>query len=173
MVNDEEFSQIVAIHLATMLHLAITQVGQNDAEDVTQEAITRAWKTWGSLSNQVATRAWLLKITLNVCYDWRRGLNSAGRRAQLSLEDLPYIPGVSIFDPGASNHNAAIDLRAAIKTLPEDLREVIFLRFFVGLDASEISHLFAIPASTIRARIRRSITLLRETLTVDLPERSQ
>jgi RNA polymerase sigma-70 factor (ECF subfamily) len=157
------FAQLVPLHAAAMLRIAATLVGMADAEDATQEAVVRAWQAWAMLRDESALRGWLLTITVNVCRQWRRG--GFGRRLRL-MEPLPEddsrlfarIEG----DPGASDHTGALDLRAAVSALPDDLRLVVALRYYGGMDATEAGAALGIPPSTVRTRLRRALLTLRE-----------
>ncbi|HEX8981406.1 MAG TPA: sigma factor-like helix-turn-helix DNA-binding protein [Ktedonobacterales bacterium] len=51
-----------------------------------------------------------------------------------------------------------------MRDLPEDMRTVIALRFYAGMDSTEIGELLGEPATTIRGRLRRALLRLRELL---------
>ena len=55
-------------------------------------------------------------------------------------------------------------LRAALEKLPQDQREAIKLAFFESLTQSEIAERLNEPVGTIKARIRRGLTKMRESL---------
>jgi RNA polymerase sigma-70 factor (ECF subfamily) len=163
----ERFSALVAPHADAMARVAAALVGMNDAEDAAQEALMRAWRGWPSLREEGAVRAWLLRITTNVCRNWRAGRFGAERRATQSLESdaselLVQRAGVS--GPGSASHADALDLQRAIAGLTDDLRYVVALRFYAGMDATEIGALLDAPPATIRTRLRRALTLLRQAL---------
>jgi RNA polymerase sigma-70 factor (ECF subfamily) len=67
-------------------------------------------------------------------------------------------------DPGTSNHTGALDLRAAVNALPDDLRLVVILRYYAGLDATEVGELLSIPSGTVRSRLHRALPAMRERL---------
>lgn len=165
-----EFNALVAQHAEKMLGVAAAIVGMADAEDVAQEAIVRAWQAWPSLRDRQAFAPWLLRITVNVGRDWLRGHFGTNRRLTeplMELETEAEIP-VALFadDPGASDHAAALDLRHAIGELDAELRVVVALRYYAGLDATEIGNALGAPPATIRTRLRRALRVLRERLAV-------
>jgi len=161
----ESFATIVPAYATAMLRLAAVYVGPADAEDAVQEAAMRAWQAWSTLRDQSAVRPWLLQITMNVCRHWRRGLKG---QQQAHLQPLPERDSHRLamldLDPGTSDHTGALDLRAAVNALPDDLRGVVLLRFYGGLNASEIGGALGIPAGTVRSRLHRALTLMREQL---------
>ena len=69
-------------------------------------------------------------------------------------------------DPGASDHAARLDLRQALNRLAPDLRQAVLLRYYVGLDATEIGIAMHLPASTVRSHLRRARILLRAALDI-------
>jgi RNA polymerase sigma-70 factor (ECF subfamily) len=146
-----------------MARVAAALVG-DDAEDAAQEALMRAWRAWPSLRESASTRAWLMQITVNVCRSWR----TRGQGLRLNAEDRldAVAEQQSALDVaiGASEHIDALDLRRCLRDLPEDMRTVIALRFYAGMDSTEIGELLGEPATTVRGRLRRALLRLRELL---------
>jgi RNA polymerase sigma-70 factor (ECF subfamily) len=165
----ESFAAIVPHYASDMLRVAAALIGPAEAEDAVQEASMRAWQAWSSLRNVDAVRSWLLHITLNVCRQWRRGLKG---RQQAHMQSLPddadseyhHLLALHETDPGTSNHTGALDLRAAVNALPIDLRIVVVLRYYAGLDATEIGEMLDIPAGTARSRLHRALLQMRARL---------
>jgi RNA polymerase sigma factor (sigma-70 family) len=168
-----DFAALAPLHMTTMLRVAAALVGVADAEDAAQEALTRAWQARSSLRDVAAFRPWLLRITVNVCRDWQRGRFGTHRRLMEPLDAAEAADLVATLggDPGASDHTAALDLRAAINRLEPEYRVVVALRYYVGMDATEVGAALSIPPATVRTRLRRALSLLREHLSVsgDLP----
>ncbi len=159
------FAAIVPAHAAAMLRVAAALIGPTEAEDAVQEAAMRAWQAWASLRDVQSARPWLLQITVNVCRQWRRSVKG---RAQAQMQPLPDDDSSElarfVAGPGASDHAGALDLRAAIAALPDGLRLVVALRYYAGLDATEIGAALGIPAGTVRSRLHRALEQLRERL---------
>ncbi len=164
-MRDDDFAQLVTPHLTAMLRVARVMVGADDAEDVAQEAVTSAWRRRSDLRDSDALRAWLLRITVNTCHNWRRARNNpVGRYAQ-SLAEEPLLPeGLYTSDPGASDHAIRLDLRQAIASLEAEHQQLIALRYFAGLDSAEIGTMLGAPPATVRTRLRRALILLRQRL---------
>ncbi len=159
----ERFAPLVLEHTATMARVAAALVG-DDAEDAAQEALVRAWRAWPTLREPSSTRAWLMQITVNVCRSWLargQGLRvNAEDRLDGAAEQRPALD-VAV---GASEHIDALDLRRCLRDLPEDMRTVVALRFYAGMDSTEIGELLGEPATTVRGRLRRALLRLRESL---------
>jgi RNA polymerase sigma-70 factor, ECF subfamily len=165
---DQQFLVLVPLHMGAVVRLTGALVGRDDAEDAAQEAMLRAWQAWPTLRDPSVARGWLLRIAANVCKDWQRGRFGTRRRTNLPLiegdgagdEALALLDG----DPGASDAAASLDLRAAVNALPAELRVVVALRHYAGMDATEIGAALGIPPATVRTRLRRALLALRERL---------
>jgi RNA polymerase sigma-70 factor, ECF subfamily len=166
----ESFVLRVSPHVRTMTHVAEALVGQADAEDAAQEALLRAWCAWGDLRDAGAVRAWLLRITVNMCRNWQAGRYGTHRHRTEPLseadDDAPPVALIRA-GPGTLGHTAALDLRHAVTHLPDDLRQIVALRFYAGMDATEIGLALDMPPATVRTRLRRALQRLRDRLSVD------
>jgi RNA polymerase sigma-70 factor, ECF subfamily len=168
MAEREQFEACVLPHMAAMLRAAAALVGLAEAEDAAQEAMTRAWQAWSSLRNPDAVRPWLLRITVNVCREWQRGSFGRGMEHTQPLQEdgfaLPQRLAVPEADIGTSDHTGALDLRRALGTLDEVLRIIVVLRYYGGMDATEVGHALDMPPATVRTRLHRALGQLRERL---------
>ncbi len=168
-----DFAALAPLHMPTMLRVAAALVGVADAEDAAQEALVRAWQAWPRLRDVSAFRPWVLRITVNVCRDWQRGRFGTNRRLMepLDVSEAADLIATIGGDPGASDHAAALDLRAAVNRLEPAYRVVVALRYYAGMDATEVGAALDIPPATVRTRLRRALSLLREYLGAsgDLP----
>lgn len=157
----ERFAPLVTPHTELMARVAAALVGASDAEDAAQEALVRAWRAWPGLRDAEATRPWLMQITVNVC---RSQLRQHGLHAR--FDDLSESEPLSTQElaPGTVDHVNALDLRRAIDALDDDMRVVVALRFYAGMDSTEIGELLGVAPATIRGRLRRALLRLRQTL---------
>ncbi len=149
------------------LRVAAALVGSAHAEDAAQEAMLKAWHAWGELRDVTAARSWLLRITVNVCHSWRRRRFGADQARETALpdDDTPFaLHEVAALDPGAMASVEGLDLRAALLQLPTDIKLVVTLRYFGGMDSTEIGHALGLPAATVRSRLKRGLSLLRAQL---------
>jgi RNA polymerase sigma-70 factor, ECF subfamily len=165
--DPSSFAVHVLQHTNAMLCVAAALVGSADAEDAAQEALVRAWRAWDTLRDVDSIRPWLLRITVNVCRQWRRG--NFGRRVRLVeplLDEDAELLAVLDADPGASANVGALDARAAVNALDEDLRVIVALRYYAGMDATEVGAALGIPPATARTRLKRALTRLRQILAI-------
>jgi RNA polymerase sigma-70 factor, ECF subfamily len=163
-VDEASFARLVPSHAAAVLRVATALVGHGDAEDAAQEAMARAWKAWRTLREASAARAWLLRITVNVCREWHRGAYGTHRRSTQPIPDDDAPAVLLEMDAGTSDHTGALDLRAAIRELPGEQRLAVVLRFYGGMEPSEIAAALGIPPATVRTRLHRALVALRRRL---------
>lgn len=164
----DAFLRLVEQQTPVLLKVTSALVGFADAEDAAQEAVLRAWQARASLRDPDALRPWLMRIAVNVCRGWRRGRFGRERRHEQPLHDetdelLATLDADSVAgaDPGTLSHAAALDLRQAINALDTELRLVVVLRYYAGMDATAIGQIAGVPPATIRTRLRRALALLR------------
>ena len=119
-----------------------------DALEAVDEAVYQALRSLGQLREAAYFETWLTRILLNECHrELRRRKRLAGEEA------LPDSAG-----PDAYDH---LPLKDAVARLPETLRAVVILRYFIGYTQSETAAALAIPQGTVATRQRRALELLR------------
>ncbi len=136
----------------------------NEAEDVVQEALLRAWKTRGALRNTGHPMSWLLQITRNEAL---RSLARSGRaRERTSLVAEPEQHGGEDWTAEAVRR---IDVQAALRHLAPDERAMIHLRYTTELTHSTIADLMNIPVGTCKVRLHRVRKRLATKLAEEVP----
>jgi RNA polymerase sigma-70 factor (ECF subfamily) len=121
---------------------------REDAEDVAQESLARAYRSFGQLRNRERFRAWLVRTAWRMALDWRRGDRRRLDREQPRFEVQP----ASTEELAAENERAT-HLWSAIDSLPEKLRLVIVLSSIEGHGTQEVASLLRIPEGTVRSRL--------------------
>jgi RNA polymerase sigma-70 factor (ECF subfamily) len=131
------------------------------AEDIAQEAMTRAWRhaeTYDPRRGSVAT--WLLTITRHLSIDSLR-LRRPEPIDPDSLLGLKTPASALAPDKAAVSADEGARVRAALAELPLDQRRAVVLAAFQGHTAKEISAVEGIPLGTAKTRIRLGILRLR------------
>ncbi len=164
-MDREEFLRLVEQHTPALLRVTAALVGFADAEDAAQEAALRAWQARESLRDAEGLRPWQMQIGVNGGRQWQRGHFGTVRRMQLPLgsEETERLAALGT-EPGAAGHARSLDLRQAINELETDLRLAVVLRYYAGMDATEIGAAVGVPPATVRTRLRPALTLLRQRL---------
>jgi RNA polymerase sigma-70 factor, ECF subfamily len=158
----ERFELLVMPHQDAAYNLARWLLrSRTDAEDVTQEALIRAYRFFTGFQGRDA-RAWLLQIVRNACYTWLE----KNRAAELSIEfDETLHPGGSETPEEAAVAASERErLMRALEKLPPRSREVIVLRELEGCSYKEISVITSIPIGTVMSTLARSRERLQQLL---------
>jgi RNA polymerase sigma-70 factor (ECF subfamily) len=165
------FEQIVRHYSAPLFSLAARLVGTAEAEDVVQETFLRAYRGLESFRGESSLKTWLYAIALNRARARHSTLarlktlfSSRSQRDEVTdvLDDAA--------DPAASPEEATLvkeqraRLRAAIRELPEEFRTAVILRDLEGLSYQEVAAVLSVPIGTVRSRIARGRSLLKEAL---------
>ncbi len=133
-----------------------------DAEEAAQDGFVKAWRALGRFREGAPFRPWLLRIVANEARNRRR---SAGRRAHLALRAATeQVSGDAAPSPESALLSAETRERllAAVEALPDDQREMVSLRYFVGLSEREVAESLDLPVGTVKSRTSRALERLRE-----------
>ena len=132
---------------------------RQDAEDVAQEAFTRAYTRYRQLRDRQRFRSWLVRMVWRMALDHRR---SDRRRSARELEHGG-LQSTSAAEATTSDERAAM-LWEAIDALPEKLRQAIVLANIEGHDVAEVAALLRIPEGTVKSRLFLARQRLKEHL---------
>jgi RNA polymerase sigma-70 factor (ECF subfamily) len=133
---------------------------RQDAEDVAQEALVKAHRSFRQLRDRQRFRAWLVRITWRLAIDRRR---SDLRRTAREITHAREQPAATAPDESAAEERAAA-LWRAIDDLPEKLRVVIVLANMQEHDIAEVARLLGLPPGTVKSRLFLARTRLKEKL---------
>lgn len=158
------FEALFLPHLGAAYTLArwIVQRDQ-DAQDVVQEAYIRALKGFEGFHG-VNARAWLLTIVRNTACTW---LKQQSRFANIVPFDET-IHVLPVDEPASESlqEERIQQLRAALKKLPVEFREVLLLYEIEGWSYKEIASALDMPVGTIMSRLSRARRRLRKEILV-------
>jgi RNA polymerase sigma-70 factor (ECF subfamily) len=153
------FEQLVLPHVDAAFNFARWLLRRrDDAEDVAQESLLRAYRFFPSFDGG-DTRAWLLQIVRNSCYTWL-GKN---RPVELSTEfdEELHTPTCATPETLAIAGDDHERLTLALETLPPRFREVLVLRELEGCSYKEIAAITSIPIGTVMSSLCRARRQLR------------
>jgi RNA polymerase sigma-70 factor (ECF subfamily) len=169
----EQFRALAESELPRLYSLARRLVGE-EAEDIVQECLLRAYRSFSQLAHQEAGREWLTSILVNCCRDhWR----ARGRRVeQVELDDVDEF---SLFrriadeDPFPYSDSVHLDflqqfgsedVRAVLASLPELYRIPLVLVHMAGYQVKEVAYTLDVPLGTMLARLHRGRKLFEREL---------
>jgi len=158
--DEAAFTRLIAAYHADMLRVAFVITGDADvASDAAQLAWQTAWRKLGSLREPDRIRSWLVAIAAN---EARQLTRHQRRRSVVEIAVASERGGT---DPAGGI--ARLDLVNALARLKPEDRELIAMRYVLGLDSFEIAAARRKSASGTRARIARVLAELRKELDHD------
>jgi RNA polymerase sigma-70 factor (ECF subfamily) len=166
----DAFNQLVIHYQSLAYHVAYRVLSDADAAaDAAQDAFLRAYRAIGQCRGG-SFKSWLWRIVTNTCYDQ---LRARQRQPTASLEALlvsDSAPGPSFVDhaesPEAYTERQELNraIQAGINTLPPDQRIALTLCDVAGMNYQEIAEITRVSLGTVKSRINRARTKLRDYL---------
>ncbi|WP_246371894.1 SigE family RNA polymerase sigma factor [Nocardioides pelophilus] len=152
------FDDWVAARGSALLRLAYVLTGNAaDAEDVVQDALSRALPRWDQISRLDDPDAYVRRMVVNAHTSWWRKF----RRRESPAADVRTDEVVT--GPGEGLHSdERRRLWAACQALPADQRTAVVLRYYEQLEYDEIAALTGVREGTVRSRVSRGIAVLRQ-----------
>ncbi|NMO96325.1 sigma-70 family RNA polymerase sigma factor [Paenibacillus lemnae] len=123
---------------------------ENDALEVLQETVCRAWSRCGSLRNPEHFASWLIRILIHCCVDEQK------RRQRM-------VPYSEIHEKGKAEmvSDSKLDLERALSRLKEKYRHVLILRYYEDMSVADIAMVLDCPEGTVKTRLRQGLKLLK------------
>ena len=146
-----------------------------DAEDLVQETMLKAYRSFGQFESGTNIRAWLFRILVTTWINrWRRSQRRPAEVLTERLGDLEFdsaVPQSSIASASAElvalEALADSDVKAALAALPEGQRMTVFYVDVEGFRYAEVAELLDIPVGTVMSRLHRGRRALRQALVGD------
>ena len=155
-VDAVEFADWARPSLVAMTRLARRLAPQADADDVVQEALTRAWQKRAQYDSARGTAtSWLLAIVADRARAARR---SRLRRLRVVADSA------EVADRPVADAEPDVDLEHAIGRLPERQQLAVNLHYFVGLSVDETAAVMACSPGTVKSTLFDARTRLRALL---------
>lgn len=171
--RSSEWAAIVSEHSARVYRLAYRLTGnRQDAEDLTQDVFVRVFRSLDTFEPGNFA-GWLHRITTNLFLDRARRaarirMDGFAEGAEHRIEGTEILPEDAVHDAGFDP-----DIEAALASLPEKFRVAVVLCDVEGLSYDEIADVLGVKVGTVRSRIHRGRTQLRDALAHRAPARGR
>ncbi len=156
----ESFETVMLPHMRAGYNLARWLLrNDQDAEDVTQEAIVRAFRFFDGFNGD-NPRAWLLTVVRNSAYTFMQ--QNRARELGTEFDEVLHSEPASNGRPSETPEVLVLRsaqqrlLNQAVEALPVEFREVFVLREMEGLSYKEIADVARIPIGTVMSRLSRA-----------------
>ena len=135
--------EVLERYAATVFAAAYAMVkNKEDAEDIAQEVFISYVKAKPAFESAEHEKAWLLRVAINRCRD----LTRAAHQKDTELDEN--LPAPDAFEDGS-----VLD---AVRALPENYRNAIYLHYYEGYTAAEIGRMMGAPSNTVLSWLRRA-----------------
>ena len=163
------FEQLMHAYEKNVYHLALRSLGNpQDAEDVTQDAFLKAYRSLADFRGDSKFSVWLYRIVSNLCLDTLRARKrkpaqsltvetDEGETDELEIPDEHFSPE-KLLDRKLTRESVQRGLAA----LPDEARQILLLRELQGLSYEEIGRVLELEPGTVKSRISRGREKLRE-----------
>jgi len=160
------FGQLVSKYQDRLFNTLAHVVGcAEEAEDVVQEAFVLAFTKLKTFRRNSAFYTWLYRIAFNVSVSRQRK-----KRPQLSVEQARETTGLEPMDSEAEptarleQQETAAEVQQALAALSDEHRSILILREIEGNDYETIGQILDLPIGTVRSRLHRARTQLKDEL---------
>jgi RNA polymerase sigma-70 factor (ECF subfamily) len=180
--DSAEFAAAVEPHRRELQVHCYRMVGSyDDAEDLVQETLLKAWRARADFAGRSTLRAWLYRIATNVCLDFVR----RNARQPLRYESVPGIdhgdgeppdkyPWLQPFPDDAAPDLAAesretleLVVLTALQHLPPQQRAVLMYRDVLDFSAADTAEQLGLTVAAVNSALQRARPTLRERLPAD------
>lgn len=124
----------------------------DDALDIVQEAVFKAYVSLNTLKNLEYMRTWFYRILVNSSLDFLRK-----QKKVVTMDE----ENIAVYNDCVFDEYENIDLNNALDELPEDCRSIVILRFFEDLKIEEIAQILDENVNTVKTRLYKSLNKLR------------
>lgn len=169
--DEKAFDRLVSRLAQPMYNLAWRMTGNAaDADDLAQEIFVKLHRALPRFEWRSKFTTWLYALAANTC---RSGLRRSGRIARVEIGGLGAADAQSFPEPADPDEGPAVALErqdaqaqieAAIAALPEEFRTAMVLRDVQGLDYLEIAEVLGCSMGTVKSRLARGRSRVKDRL---------
>lgn len=172
--RERRFRPLAEAELPRLYAFARYLVGDGEADDLVQDCLLRAYRSFGDLEDEGAAPAWLSRILVNCFRDRLRARNREPDLVELDgAEDFSLYRRIADEDPFPYSDSVHLDfleqfgredVRAVLAGLPEHYRVPLVLVYMVGYQVDEAAAMLDVPRGTMLARLHRGRKLFERRL---------
>lgn len=169
--KQDDFNEEIIPHLDALYNFGLRLTADpNDAEDLVQDTIVKAYRFFSSYEKGTNAKAWLFRILKNSYINNYR--KKSKKPAEVDYDEVAtFYESIRADRTETSNLEDKMfreliddDLSKALNGIPEDFRTVVLLCDVEDFTYEEIANMLDVPIGTIRSRLHRGRNLLKAQL---------
>ncbi len=151
--------RLIELYQDTIYSMALSFTkNPHQAEDLAQEAWIRILRGLPQFRQDSKFSTWLYRITMNSFLNANRAVKRESEVVgTLPLDDEPH-------EKNQTRLDTTLDVQQAVRSLPEEFRSVVLLRYVADLSYKEVASVLEVPLGTVQSRLRRALDKLAEQL---------
>ena len=152
--DPDAFGILFARHRDRLWAVALRTLGDaDDAADALQDAMISAFRRAASFRGDSAVTTWLHRIVVNACLDLLRRRAARPATSGLAADALDAL--AAAHRPGQPDSDTALDVTAALGTLPPEQRAALVLVDMFGYPVAEAAAVLGVSEGTVKSRCSR------------------
>jgi RNA polymerase sigma-70 factor (ECF subfamily) len=160
------FDEVATEHRAALVRYLRRLVGDADAEDVAQTALTKASMAWGGFRGDASPKNWLFRIATHAAFDFMRGRGDI-LPASLPIDDEDEMPELGE-DAGQERRLVREEMstcvRGVLQRLPEGHQTILALSDCDELSDRDIATVLGLTVGAAKVRLHRARARLKAEL---------
>lgn len=162
--DEAAFEELIRQYEKKVYTLCFRMCGNSeDAEEAAQDAFLALWRGIDRFRQESSLSTWIYRLATNACIDTLRRRKKQSGSVSLDDEEL-FVDAVDTSpqpQETVEHREAQKLLQEGLSALPEEYRKVLILREIEGLSYTEIAESASIELGTVKSRISRGRSLLR------------
>lgn len=155
--GESDFESVVAVHMATLRDAARRLTRNHDeAEDLLQDTVVRAWTFWHRFEPGSNARAWLRRIMMNTFINGYRKKCRERELLKAAAEETRRSVRARSASQQAQADGYGDEVGAALETLPAEFRAVVELVDLSDFSYREVAERLECPIGTVMSRLHRA-----------------
>ena len=165
--DEAAFEELIRQYEKKVYTLCFRMCGNSeDAEEAAQDAFLALWRGIDRFRQESSLSTWIYRLATNACIDTLRRRKKQSGSISLDDEEL-FVDAVDTSpqpQETVEHREARKLLQEGLSALPEEYRKVLILREIEGLSYTEIAECASLELGTVKSRISRGRSLLRNFL---------
>lgn len=165
--NVDAFEELIKDYKKSAYNIALRFLRNvEDAEDVSQEALIKVFRSIKNFNMQSTFKVWMYRIVVNACLDFKR---------KKTIDSYPIDEVINFAGTNNDNPDDMIDrnytseiVSLSIDKLEDDFKTIIILRDIQGFSYNEISEILSCNLGTVKSRISRARKTLKDIIDTEL-----